>query len=161
MIRTPLGEALLQFLEEAPAYVYVMDKDLRYVYLNAASRNSAAYNGAPLEEVLGRRGEDFALYKDVPELAIHDREILAHGGHQIYEEEIVGLTLLSLKWAVRNDAGEIYGVGGISIDVTDLATIEKRKVEYLVRAMNNSHDIIEAVTSAAAELTLQAAKRQD
>jgi PAS domain-containing protein len=159
MITKPVNETLFYFLEQAPAYVYLMDKDLRYVYLNAASRNSPAYGGRSLEELRGHKGEEFALHQDVPELASHDREILENGGHQIYEEQIVGLTLLSIKWAVHDDNGDIYGVGGISIDVTDLALLERRKMEYMVRAVSNSHDIVEAITTGVAELALQSAKQ--
>lgn len=150
-----LGDFLLRFLEKAPAYVYLMDTELRYIYLNEASRHSPAYEGLPLDELIGKRGQDFPMNADVPELAAHDKEVIATGKAQMFEEQIVGVRLLSIKWPVRDESGEIVAVGGISLDITDLADLQEKKMQYLARAVDNSQDIIEAISTASAELIRQ------
>lgn len=154
MINRSLADAMLTFLESAPAYVYLMDKDLRYVYLNKLARESPAYDTPDLEAVRGKRGEDFPLAMTVPSLAENDRMVLASGKHMLFEEAVMDLTLLAIKWPVRETTGEICGVGGISVDITEQSAERRAQVEWLARAVDSSTEIVEAISAGLAELAI-------
>lgn len=120
-------------MDHAPVEVYLKDRDGRYLKINKE-----------FEKIFGVRSEDLVglLPEDVhdPELAAstrhHDLTVLNSGVAE-HREEIARLviddqmhTLLTVKFPVFNDAGEVDGLGAIVTDITGRKQLE----EHLRRA---------------------------
>ena len=105
-----------------PDIIYAKDRDMRFVYANAAA---VASIGRPLDQILGRRREELGI--DPVELEEHanaDREVLRTGRTHAVESRFTGpdggsRVLRSTKFALRDSAEAIVGVAGLTIDVTE------------------------------------------
>jgi two-component system sensor kinase FixL len=105
-----------------PDIIYAKDLDLRFVYVNPSAITALGY---PLDQILGRRSSE--LVSDLSELEDHDvadREVLASGRTRTVEGRFTGPDggmryLRSTKFALRDRAGDINGVAGLTIDVTE------------------------------------------
>ena len=112
-------------IDEAPANIYVKDLDGRYVFVNAAlvERTGIAaerWLGCTDVEILG------AGYTD--DWRDNDRRAL---DGRVDEIEVIGDPIesvyRSLKFALRDGAGEPYALCGISLDVTDRYRAERAR----------------------------------
>jgi PAS domain S-box-containing protein len=108
---------LESLLAAAPAGIAFVDRDLRYQRINDAL---AAVNGRPAAEHIGRTVAEMlpgAADVLVPML----RRVIETGEPVINNEiEHAGRSLIASYFPVRTPAGEVFGVGGIVTDVTDL-----------------------------------------
>lgn len=116
-----LSNVVFDLLDQADAYAYVLDTDLRYLYLNHKALVDG-YAGLPLEAVIGKSGRDFfppgTNGSDLDDLEYNDRRVLATGKPiQVYET-LLGRVLFSTKWPLCDEDGKVYAVGGVSFDVT-------------------------------------------
>jgi len=115
-----------------PDLIYAKDRDLRFVYVNPAT---VAALGRPLEEILGRRSHD--LMADPLELEEHhaaDLEVLQSGETQVTEGRFTSpdgtlRVVRATKFALRDEAGAIVGVAGLTTDVTGYHTIREALAE--------------------------------
>ena len=108
-------------LDAAPAPVYAKDTDGRYLFVNRR-----------FEEVLNVSADDVVGYTDFdimpPDVAAsvraNDERVLATGRQIEIEEQVptgdVPQWYLSVKFPLRDHAGEVYAVCGISSDITEL-----------------------------------------
>ncbi|HEX3365636.1 PAS domain S-box protein [Phenylobacterium sp.] len=118
--------------EATPDLIYAKDRDLRFVYVNPAT---VAALGRPLESILGLRSEDvMADALELEEQAAADAEVLRNGATQILEGRFTApdgsfRVVRSTKFALRDEAGAIVGVAGLTTDVTDYHTIREALVE--------------------------------
>lgn len=120
----PRTEMLERLLESGNVYAYIIDTEMRYIYLNRLALQ-AGYGGRPLEDVVGRRGRDFYVtdadgYSDLDLLEANDRQVLTTGRPIQVHEVLGGRVLYSQKWPMFDETGTIYAIGGISFDVTDV-----------------------------------------
>lgn len=127
-------------LDEVDAFIYTTDLEGRYTFAN---RMVLALLGRPLEYVLGRDiGEFFDLSKDST-LRANDARVLQHGETIAREEtnliQATGevRTYWSVKKPLRNAAGTIVGMLGISHEIT-----ERKRLEGQVRDQNRLLDAI-------------------
>lgn len=119
-------------LDEIGAYVFTKDRDGRYTYANALV---LALFGRPLDEVLGRSDEQFFDLQRSGELRDNDRRVL-EGGETLEREER-NIVLPSgeerIYWTVkkplRDEAGAIVGLCGISTDITARKRVEAELAE--------------------------------
>ncbi|HTL14290.1 MAG TPA: PAS domain-containing protein, partial [Thermomonas sp.] len=121
--------ALLRtFIEAVPGVVYAKDREGR---LLVGNRGVAELLGVPPEAYVGRT--DRELLSDPVQaeaLMANDRRIMETGVGEQLEEEIVGAdgalaVWLSTKAPWRNEAGEVVGLIGASLDITDRKRIEQ------------------------------------
>jgi PAS domain S-box-containing protein len=112
------SSALLEaLLGTAPIGLFFLDAELRYVRVNEAL---AEMNGVPVAGHLGRRPDEVA-----PELGRHLRRVLETGEPETEVElewDAPGLGRryrLGSYYPVRRPDGEILGVGGVSLDITE------------------------------------------
>lgn len=146
-----LEPVLRDLMDCADAYVYVMDTELRYLFLNRRALQEA-YRGLPLEAVVGKRGRDFfppdTDGSDLDDLEYHDRYVLETGKSiQVYET-LMGVMLYSSKWPLRDERGEIYAVGGVSFDVTSVVNERVRggtDLDLMVKMMDSSSRMARAL----------------
>ena len=156
-------EALLQserqiqdIVDNSPAVIYLKNVEGRYLLIN---REFERLFHVKRENILGKN--DYAVF--APEAADMFREndvLVVEDGEPIQVEELVPLddgphTYVSLKFPLRDLAGEIYAVGGVSTDITD-----RKRHEEALRKLND--DLMGANTElrAAQEQLIQAEKME-
>lgn len=130
-------------LDEVGAFVYTTDLQGRYTYANQLVLD--LLGGQRLEEVLGREFSDFVQIPDAVILALRatDQRVLQHGETLAREESNQDRasgelrTYWSIKKPLRDAAGRITGMLGISHDIT-----EKKRLEDQVRAQKELLDTV-------------------
>jgi PAS domain S-box-containing protein len=116
-----LFTAVLQGCTDA---IYTKDLAGRYTRINAAG---ARLMGKTVEEVLGRT--DVELWpEEARTTTSHDREVLAFRHTFTYEEAQRGpkpRVWLSTKGVLKDDTGAVFGLFGISRDITERKAMEE------------------------------------
>lgn len=108
-------------MESTTDYIYVKDRQGRYVFLNTAAADSV---NSTMQDVLGQ--DDSALFppEDARQIMEKDRNFMNAGMGAVYEEtHFINGSLRHLhtsKNICRDANGEVIGVVGISRDVTEL-----------------------------------------
>src|SRR3569623_1056695 len=102
-------------MDNAPAYIYIKNKEHRYVYGN---RLVLKLFGCTAEELPGSGDERFFPPETVARLKEIDDRVLAPGtpNYRVYWEE---------KHPIYDDAGEVWGLSGISTDITERKRAEQ------------------------------------
>ena len=108
-------------LDNAPTVVFAKDLNGRYIFVN---RRLEQVIGMPAAQIEGRTNHDLFPQDVADALAEHDRQVL-EARHELEFEEVVphedGVhTYLTVKFPLRDIAGDIHAVCGISTDVTEL-----------------------------------------
>ncbi len=122
-------EALLAAVgASTPDLVYAKDREGRMLYANPAT---LAALGRPMHAVLGRSSEDLVPGGGGDRLAANDRQVIETGESAVFEEHLPdaqGLTRIyrSTKSPLRDPAGKIVGLVGVSVDDTDRKAAEVR-----------------------------------
>ncbi len=132
---------LQTLIDGVPDYLWVKDRDFRFVVANKAIAADHGFRGA--EDMVGR--DDFDLH--APERARAFRaveaEVLASGRAQEGVEETIvtaaGLvkTMQSMKTPLRDGAGAIVGIVGVARDVT-----MRRRADELRRGQGEILELI-------------------
>ncbi len=126
--------------------IYVKDLQGRYVLANQAA---AICLNRTVESMLGQ--DDLALFPDdvARQIQTADQQVIENEEFITYEEQLLKgdelRSLLSAKYPWRNELGEVVGVIGISIDVTDLKQAEadlKERNEYIQILYETSRDLL-------------------
>ena len=109
-------------LDHSPMAIFLRDRQQRWVVTNA---EVCGFIGKPAEELAGRTMSETLTPDRVERMGAGDREVMETGEAQSFEEFApdarTGETrhLWSQKFPVRDTRGEIVGVAGVSLDVTD------------------------------------------
>ncbi|QRN96010.1 PAS domain-containing protein [Archangium violaceum] len=137
-----LFNAVLQGATDA---IYTKDLQGRYTRINTAG---ARLIGKPAEAIIGRTDAELWSPEAARATLSHDREVLAFRQTFTYEESESGpvkRVWLSTKGVLRDEAGVVFGLFGISRDITDLKLLEEA-------LRQNEARVLEALS--AASLTL-------
>jgi len=124
---------LKKTLDFIPSVIYTKDDKGLYTYIN---KKFEELSGLKQENVLGKT--DFELFpKPVAEKSAKNDRIVIEAGHQLEAEEIGPVRgeihdFSSSKYPLKNNNGDIYGIVGISTDIT-----EQKKVENEVILLRN------------------------
>jgi PAS domain S-box-containing protein len=163
--RDQTGNVLRSFLEAVPGVVYAKDRDGRML---VANRGTAELIGKPPTVFLGKTDAE-NLDDPVQAAAIMatDRRIMQSGVAEQLEEEVrlpdgTPAIWFSTKAPMRDETGQVIGLIGTSIDVTERKRIESRRVA-LVELADRFRDLDDpaALAFAAAEIlgrTLQVSR---
>jgi len=154
------GEAALQesrqiisaILNTVPARIFWKDKNLVYLGCNAAFARDAGF--AHPEDIVGK--DDYQMgWRDQANLYRGDDRQVIESGHDklLIEEpqttpEGKGITLLTNKAALRSSDGEIVGVLGTYMDITERKSAEA--------ALQRRDALLHAAATAATELVTAA-----
>jgi two-component system CheB/CheR fusion protein len=140
----------------SPVPVYMKDRSGRYV---VASRCTEDLLGVPHGEIVGKTDFDVLPLDMAEEIRRTDVEVLTGGKETVREERMRvrhGVRLyLSSKFPLRDASGQVVGVGGISVDVTErqLATQQmrddvRRRDEFLAMLSHELRNPLAALINA-------------
>lgn len=125
-------ELLHGIMDSIPIAVFWKDKNLRYLGANAQAARDAGY-AAP-EEMVGKEDHQMAWSENADRYRADDRQVIESGQRKLLIEEPMRngsgeqVTLLTSKLPLRDADGEVDGVLGVYMDIT-----ERKKVELLMR----------------------------
>ena len=145
-------------IDQIGAYIFTKDASGRYLYVNEQVRQLF---GVPVEQIIGRDDSHFFDLEQSDELLANDRRVLREGCtlqkeerniHAATGEELIYWTV---KSPVRNEAGEIVGLCGISTDITDRKRMEKDLAHASAAAERNSKALAEAIAARMALIEAQ------
>ena len=123
---------LRSILDHAPAVIYLIDLDGRFVVINDELEKIL---GVPREQALGKLREEVLPADAAAQHRANDLKVLRDGTSITFEETVLRPdgehVYRSVKFPLRNPEGRIYGVGGISTDVTDQRDAEHERLELL------------------------------
>jgi|GEM_PF-1761420 len=125
------SEQILQsIIDSSSAAIYLKDVDGRFIILND---RSARLLGTTKKAAIGKTDFDFLPNEAAERNLRHDREVIEFCAAREYEEPIETedgtRTFVSAKFPVFDTAGEVYGVGGISTDISELVRL-RRELEH-------------------------------
>ncbi len=126
---------LLRALSETiPDLLYVKDRDGRVLFANAAM---LATIGRPADAVLGHEEREWRSGEETEIVAAADRQVI-EGGAPVVSEEIFRRdgqrrVFLSTRAPLRDDAGAVIGLVGVSTDITDRKEAEEARAEREAR----------------------------
>jgi two-component system cell cycle sensor histidine kinase/response regulator CckA len=115
-------------LESVDAYIYLKDTQGRYLFANRPVRELF---GVSMEMIVGQTDAAFFDAETLRRMRNNDRLVLEEGLTVRVEETTLNLkdgrtsTYLSIKHPLRNDAGEIYALCGVSTDITEQKQLEE------------------------------------
>ena len=121
-------QKLFTILESVDAYIYLKDMGGRYLFAN---RPVCELFGKPAHEIVGQSDECFFDADTAATLRRNDALVLQRGQTLRTEETNLHAntgrkaTYLSVKLPLRNEAGEIYALCGISTDITERKSVEE------------------------------------
>ncbi|MCK9336323.1 MAG: EAL domain-containing protein [Arcobacteraceae bacterium] len=134
------NDALVRaIVDYSPDAIFAKDLDGRYILFNESASNIV---GIAKEQVIGQT--DSMIFPDSVALKVRldDQEVISTKTIQTKEEEITtnfGLTkpFLLTKGPLFTDNGEVFGVFGISRDIT----IQKQHEEYLIQSKQELYEL--------------------
>lgn len=136
---------LFDIINNSAAVVYVKDTDGKYLLIN--SQFEKLFNISN-EEINGKTDYDIFPKETADNFRINDNKIIEKKENQQYEEIVPhkeGIYYyLSLKFPLINSNGEVYGVGGISTDITE----RKQVAENLQISENKFRTLFETTSDA-------------
>jgi PAS domain S-box-containing protein len=118
---------VLEILIESTAdFVYMKDRDGRYVFANSSAARSV---GKTVKEIIGKDDRELFPLENALAIMEKDRQIMASGISEVFEEtrSSAGRTrhLHSSKNVCRNSSGAVIGMVGISRDITERKQVEE------------------------------------
>ncbi len=130
-------------IDHLPQKVFLKDKNLFYLFGN---QNYARFLGVDPQKIPGKTDHDFFPYETAEQYLNDDRKFMEKGHPEEKEERVPrdGKERVEqvAKYPVRNEAGEVVGILGISWDITD----RKEREEDLERRSMELTRLLEART---------------
>ena len=108
-------------LDNVESFIYIKDTEHRYQYANRQVRQLF---GRQMDDIVGRTDEDFFDTATADRLHVNDRRVLRDGERVAAEETNVNrttgdtATYLSVKIPLYGEDGQVYGLCGVSTDIT-------------------------------------------
>ncbi|MBF0317569.1 MAG: PAS domain-containing protein, partial [Nitrospirae bacterium] len=137
---------LLDALDNVAGYIYIKDKELRYVYANKITLELFK---CTMEDLIGSNDSRFFTAETLEGFLSNDRRVIENGEISEQEEDTIPQSIGKrvVYWAVKRplfDAeGNIWGLCGVSTDITE----RKRMEEELKRLNSNLAAMVKEETS--------------
>ncbi len=117
-------------LEGTPDAIFVKDLDGRYLMVNSSC---ARFIGKPKEQIIGSRDEELYPPETACRFVEADRRIFETGRTQVFEGEATARdgamqSFRVTKGVVRDSAGHVVGLFGISHDMTERRRAEEERL---------------------------------
>lgn len=118
---------LRTIIDHAPASIYVKDLRGRYVEANRACAANHGVDGP--SQVIGRTDRDLFDPAEAELVVAADRAIVEGGEARVAEEHLSTragrFTFLSVKVPLTDEHGRVYGLVGVSTDITERARADE------------------------------------
>jgi len=120
---------LATILDNVEAFIYIKDCNYQYQYANQSARQVL---GKSLTEIVGQLDNAFFDEVTAAKLREHDRRVLELGERiaaentYIQKDSAITSTYLTVKQPLRREDGSIYGLCGISTDITERKQMEEK-----------------------------------
>lgn len=117
------GELLSTLLDSMPDYIYVKDRESRFVLTNLA--NARALGAASVDEIIGKTDFDFFPRELAERYRADEKKLMETDQPLINHEEPVQYQHVDVRWhsttkvPLHDSVGEIVGLVGVSRDITD------------------------------------------
>ncbi|MHA3771032.1 PAS domain-containing hybrid sensor histidine kinase/response regulator [Verrucomicrobiota bacterium sgz303538] len=119
-------ERLQAFMENSPTHMFIKDRAGRYLHTNKGFLEAFGFTPA---DIIGQTDREVFEPEQAETLISSDEKTLAADRPMRFEEVIVqnGVQRSSIvyKFPLRNAAGEIQGLGGISTDISERVRAEQ------------------------------------
>ncbi|TSK05381.1 MAG: transporter substrate-binding domain-containing protein [Geobacter sp.] len=154
-------------LDNVGAHIFIKDTQYRYSYVN---HEVCELFGQPEEKILGKTDAAFFSPESVREIVLSDRPVLEEGLTIKREETNLAAenekphSYWTVKLPLRDQAGTIYGLCGISTDITELKQLEnelKKKSAQLEEELAEREITQEALQEQTALLEEQTAMLEE
>ena len=132
-------------LSNVGAHIYLKDMEYRYTYVNS---KVCSLFGLRVDEIIGKGDAAFFSSASVEEIRISDRRVIEQGETITREETIIASsdnlprTYWVVKLPLRDSSGNIYGLCGISTDIT-----EHKRMEDILRTSEERYRALVETTS--------------
>src|SRR4051794_15934472 len=128
VLRDADPRALRAVLDNTPAAIFLKDPDGRYLLVNRAFETLHDRSAA---EIVGRLDREILPPDTYERMRVDDLRVMSDRTPIEVQEEVrhddTTRTFLSVKFPLIDDAdGELYGVGGVSTDITHHSRLESR-----------------------------------
>lgn len=154
------NELLRTITETAPGMIYAKDRDGKWLIANAPvlglfGKSLAEVRGATDREIIGDPAQAAAV-------TATDQRIMAAGVTEVIEEQVGDedgqpRVWLSTKTPLRDTAGVVVGIVGVSLEITERKRIEER-LRLMVHELNHRVKNTLATVQAIAAQTLRRAE---
>jgi len=128
---------LATILDSVEAFIYIKDCNYQYQYANQPVQQVF---GKALEDIIGKSDDAFFDEATTAKLRENDRRVLGLGertaAENIYihkDSSAIVRTYFTVKQPLRREDGSIYGLCGISTDITERKQMEEARKEALSR----------------------------
>jgi PAS domain S-box-containing protein len=124
LIRTKAQQKAL--LDNIPHMAWLKNAEGRYISVN---ESFARYYGLVMDEIVGKN--DYELFSEdrAREFTVRDQEVIATGRHQRIEKVALRdskpVWTETFKTPIFNEQGELLGITGISIDISEQKALEE------------------------------------
>jgi PAS domain S-box-containing protein len=142
-------------IDASEAMVYAFDLEGRALAWNAAAERLV---GAGRDAVIGCQRASFMAPETAAAHATNDRRVIEGGQPVTLEESFAEKTYLTVKYPLRDLAGRIYGIGGMSTDITAMTRMRQdveaanrdleAKVVERTRELSTAKELAEAADRA-------------
>ena len=103
-------------MKHSPAPIYFKDTNHRFIMANEAFCQE---RGTTVEKLIGHSSAELFEPSVAHVLMEHDRAALESKDGVVREQNVNGRIVRSYKFPVFDEAGELIGLGGVDLDVTD------------------------------------------
>jgi two-component system, sensor histidine kinase and response regulator len=124
---------LRTLIDSLPHYVYIKDTEGRFVLDNIA--DARAMGASSPEEVIGKTDFDFYPREQADQYLSDDMQVIRSGQPLLNIEEVVSNKngeqewILTSKWPLHDSHGQIIGLFGIGIDLTERKRAEQQTIQ--------------------------------
>jgi PAS domain S-box-containing protein len=114
-------------IDNTPAIIFMKNLEGRYFLVN---RKCEEVLGIKNEDIVGKKTHEILPADVADQFVANDKKVIETGSHQNVEETIPiadgVITVLSTQFPLRNSTGEMYGICGISTDITERKYLENK-----------------------------------
>ena len=138
------SKKLLQdIIDGFPSPIFVKDTEGRFLTIN---KNLEELLGVKNEELIGKTDFDIVTTELADYYRVNDQKVIEEGKAIAIEEEADLIdghhTFIANKFPIYDSSGEPYGVGSISIDITERKLLEE-KMETTMNELKRSNEELE------------------
>ena len=121
---------LLRIMDSIPAHIYW--KDLNGVHLGCNASNAKAANLRSSEDIIGKTDYELSWKDRADSIVASDKKVLAEQ-REVFAEDVIILpgetketTFSTRKMPLYDESGELIGIIGVSLDITELKQTQKK-----------------------------------